>query len=156
MPPRRPLAPDPDRARSPEELLDTLRLRLSQLADNHPSRRAELPAASPEFLAEEERRGPEDGRGPWDDCTGPDDPAAGSDEGRPGWIGEAIRAARLGDGAADLADMADLTDLADLADGALGAVGLPGAIGHDDPYRPWFMAGDPGDPWWAGTDEPWD
>jgi hypothetical protein len=66
-----------------------------------------------------------------------DDRADASSDLRPGWIADFIRAARLDDGAVPLTD------------GMLAALDLPGSVGHVDPYRPWFMDGEPGGPWWA-------
>jgi hypothetical protein len=62
----------------------------------------------------------------------------------PGWIADVIRAARFDDGALALAD------------GMLASFDLPGSGGHDDPYRPWFLSGEPGSPWWAAADGLWD
>jgi hypothetical protein len=145
LPPNRSLADNYDqsgaadgRARSPAELLDNLRLRLSQLPENHPS-------AMPESMQERdsEREWPagndslRDERRP--DAPEPQDdgPIAGG-----GTLGDLIRAIRdTGDSLAG-----------SIGDGMLGDLGaFPGGI-PSEPYRPWFMSGDPGVPWFAADD----
>jgi hypothetical protein len=181
MPPDRSLADNRDlpraldgRARSPAELLDNLRLRLSQLPENHPSAFRETylgPEASvgrgrdgkftprPQPWPERDRLrdaaqydgprdyGPRD-YGPARDGFrdgGAQDGAQQNDGRVPagGSLGDLIRAVReAGDTLADLAD-----------DGALGDIDLyPGAFpgsAYSEPYRPWFMSGDMGTPWFA-------
>jgi hypothetical protein len=163
-----------ERARPPRELLDNLRLRLSQLAENHPS--------APGYPHRGRSSG--DGQVSGDDRTGgagtaaPDGQAmagdadaaaghegesaaggsgfagvfgdmnrttgtgsdieAGSQAGRGagGWAGEAARSAAAAMG---------------LGIGVLATMELPVRGRSGDPYRPWFMAGEPGSPWWTGT-----
>ena len=138
------------RARPPGELLDNLRLRLSELNTNHPSApgdrgsdqgpdeepdQAALGAASQdaEFAGADSwpggelpspRRAVVDGKPAGQGGTR----EPGSRPG--GWAGDAARAAATG-----LAVLATME--------------LPGRARTGDPYRPWFMAGEPGAPWWA-------
>lgn len=141
-----------DRARPPQELLDNLRLRLSQLADNHPS-------------APRDQR-PETWRD--DDDAGPANVAAANHDGEFTQAGGA-----LGGSSGDLHCAVDLTGSEDSAGlarragtraagwaggaaraaagglGALASMELPSGRRAADPYRPWFMAGEPAAPWWA-------
>ena len=38
-----------------------------------------------------------------------------------------------------------------MARGGLGDLDLPGLRGTSEAYRPWFMSGEPGSPWWAAA-----
>ena len=195
-------------ARSPAELLDNLRLSLSQLADNHPSsprnrhapgdRSAPADRRSPRDRDAPEETGPADDwdgleeMGPADDWDGleemgpagdwdaleemgpagdwdaPEDPrwppeqdgrpeedeAAARDIGSPadqaadanvagaglfGGLADAIRAAgRLSDAFP-----------ASVYGGVFGDVSLLANPALAEPYRPWFMSGEPSTPWWA-------
>jgi hypothetical protein len=136
------------RARSPAELLDNLRLRLSQLPENHPSafrdavnvreRPAERDgdtAGSPRSARDAVRASDE--RRPDAPAPQDDDPAAGG-----GSLSDLIRAVRdTGDSLAESLGEGMLTDIGS----------LPGGI-PSEPYRPWFMSGDPGVPWFAAGD----
>jgi len=143
------------RARPPAELLDNLRWRLSQLADNHPSaergrpsprdwdppRQCDAPAGSdaPDDWLE---------LGDWDALaaergieTPADQPADAGDAQERGFggIADAIRAAsRLSDAFSDSPHVGSLGDMSFFAQ-----------PGQTQPYRPWFMSGDPSTPWWA-------
>jgi hypothetical protein len=168
-----------DHARSPEDLFDNLRLSLSNMAaryapercrdvgpdrDAPPGHHANPDATTcapdaPERVTAGDRdapRGhdmPDDegvGRGDAGDLADPvgagrgDDLAereaaddAGADHG--GGVWEAIRAARaLSDAFPGLAAANPYEDLGIFAD-----------HGYEEPYRPWFMSGDPSTPWWA-------
>jgi len=185
-PPSRPLPDDPDpaeearvrpgvpdgRPRSPAELLDNLRLRLSELPPNHPSApraagRVEpsdrarpsgrpAPADQPAPPGEPEPSGQAEPPGQ----RAPDERAAadgarrpeGSGDSRgpqpddadgPGLVGEAIRAARMAGGA--LASTADASGQA--------MMNLADQVSPSDAYRPWFMSGEPGAPWWAADND---
>lgn len=135
-------------ARSPAELLDNLRLRLSQLPENHPSavrdpapdrdRRRERPDERQEERIDERReasavRGGERVA----------EPGAGADDsggaGR-GSLADLIRAIK---------EAGDETSLSGAEISALGEFGLFAGSGSADPYRPWFMDGEPGTPWFA-------
>ncbi len=172
----RPWAPD-GRARPPAELLENLRLRLNQLADNHPSARRDRPAPG-DWSAPRDW----DGRGNWDaprnldasedwaapgdwrwrpeqdgwpgegeaagqDTRGPGDRPADADNGQPGRLGglaDAIRAAsRRGDA---------FPASVDGGLGVLGETSLFASRGLAEPYRPWFMSGEPSTPWWAADE----
>ena len=133
--------PPGDRAgnqRSPAELLNNLRLRLGQLADNHPSAVAGSRPAR-ELEAVQPLRHERDDYAPREQDRVE--------------LGEAARR--------DTAPGIPLADIArrvkDVAD-ALSAsqfVGVPTEIelvtgSHGtDPYRPWFMSGEPTTPWFA-------
>ena len=144
------------RARWPAELLDNLRLRLSQLPENHPSAIRK---------ADDSREGPaETDVDKWSDVPAPADsmsPPGSADEPR----GSADAAVEAGvgtsqdddppPGAGSLADLIRAIrdtgeSLAEsIGEGMLGDIEqLPGGI-NSDPYRPWFMSGDPGVPWFA-------
>jgi hypothetical protein len=134
-------------ARSPAELLDNLRLRLSELADNHPSHRPDRAEPRVESRADAESKA-----GDWagggeqprrEDLARADDQTGAGGRILPDWIAEAIRAARFDDRAFALTDSMQA------------ALDLPGTGGPGDPYRPWFMAGEPGSPWWAAEDGLW-
>jgi len=184
----RPWVPD-GRARPPAELLDNLRLRLSQLADNHPSApRSRHPRA--DWGAPRDWGPPRgwpasgDGDGPGDwgaprDSDGPGDWDGPGDRGVPEdrrWRPEQDASAGEGEAAErDIGSPADQpadTDaeaggfggLADairaasrLSDafpasvdgGWLGEMSLFASGGQAEPYRPWFMSGEPLTPWWA-------
>lgn len=182
------------RARDPAELLDNLRLRLADLAANHPSHpaspaderagrswpaggrggpeppgtRERAPAAGgPDCKADQAGTGQRTGDG----AAAADGPGGGRERaedaaqasgGRRDLTGGAARAARL---AADRrAGPADLlggpggwpgpaADAAGALD-ALGSLGWAARPGHADPYRPWFMTGEPASPWWAAGGGP--
>ena len=156
-----------DRARSPEELFDNLRLSLSNLAaryaperyrdvgpdrDAAPGYHAHLDAATcavdaPERVTAGDRDAPRGHDVPDDQGVGRGDAGdladhkaaddAGADHG--GGVWEAIRAARaLSDAFPGLAAANPYEDLGIFAD-----------HGYEEPYRPWFMSGDPSTPWWA-------
>jgi hypothetical protein len=133
-------------ARPPAELLDNLRLRLSQLPENHPSAfrqaydsregPAETPAdsMSPQDSADESRGSTDAGVEVGVGTSQDDGPAPGG-----GSLADLIRA--ISDTSDSLAET--------IGEGMLGDIGtLPRGI-HSEPYRPWFMSGDPGVPWFA-------
>jgi hypothetical protein len=136
-----------DRARPPRELLDNLRLRLSQLADNHPSAPGyRRPAGQPT----------EDGA---DAAAGHDGDAGQGDGGSAGVFGDLDKGSDVpagreasstdGDRPADAVRAAAAAVASGL--GVLATMELPAGGRHaGDPYRPWFMAGEPGSPWWSG------
>jgi hypothetical protein len=145
--------PDSGAARSPAELLDNLRLRLSQLPENHPSavrdpaperdRRKDRLADRPVDDAIERSEASAEGGGEQvaEPEAGADDP--GSDDPRGadrGSFADLIRAIK------EAGDEASLSG-ADLS--AFGEFGLFAGSGGADPYRPWFMDGEPGTPWFA-------
>ncbi len=154
------------RARSPEELLDNLRLSLSDLAARHtfPQRHRDSrtdvdgPPDHDAYLdpnfhrAAETKRDrdvpynsdvPHDRDMPYAD--GPGHGAAPESDGsdhdgadHSGGLWDAIRAAR------------ELNDaFPGLAAGPPSDLGLFADHGYEEPYRPWFMSGDPSTPWWA-------
>jgi len=149
------------RARSPAELLDNLRMRLSQLPENHPSafrkadnlreapaetdvdRWSEVPApadsTSPQDSTDESRASADAGVEVGVGTSQDDSPAPGG-----GSLADLIRSIR--DASDSLAET--------IGEGMLGDVGtLPRGI-HSEPYRPWFMSGDPGVPWFAADGAP--
>ena len=142
------------RARSPAELLDNLRLRLSQLPENHPSA----------FRQADEWRLPERDAGPWAAAPDRRSSRGSADELR----GSADAGAEVGVGAsqADVAapaggSLADLIravrDTGDslaesIGDGVLGDIATLPPGTHAESYRPWFMSGEPGVPWFAAGD----
>jgi hypothetical protein len=164
--------PDPEsdgRARTPSELFDNLRLRLSQLAENHPSALRPAETGGPGESALREPGGRPESPGAAepagsDEPAGADEPAGGSD--KPGGderaeAGQDVPIARPADGGGGprgdvLADPhaggalrdLDMGDL-NLGDLDLGDLDLPGLRGASEGYRPWFMSGEPGAPWWA-------
>jgi len=184
----RPWAPD-GRARPPAELLENLRLRLNQLADNHPSARRDRHVPG-DWSAPRDW----DGRGNRDaprnldaseDWAGPGHCDAPEDRGAPGdrpwqseqdaWPGEGEAAGQDTGGPADRPADADdgqagrLGGLADAiraasrrgdafpasVDGGLGVLGETSLFanrGLAEPYRPWFMSGEPSTPWWAADE----
>lgn len=180
----------PGRARTPAELLDNLRLRLSELPESHPSavrrpvrdtasdsdggsasdpdggrrggsareplpreaRGADLPEAAPDVArpadvtengsdrrpeSESESEGQGHGEGVAEEpADGADDQPAGGG----GSLADLIRAVK---GASD----ALAPSGGDMS--ALGEFDLFRGSGGADPYRPWFMDGEPGTPWFA-------
>ncbi|MGI9008995.1 MAG: hypothetical protein ACR2FU_22870 [Streptosporangiaceae bacterium] len=72
--------------------------------------------------------------GPGTDEAGTGAGAGAGTGGGPGWAGEAIRSA---------------VSVVAQGLGVLASMELPGRARSGDPYRPWFMAGEPGSPWWA-------
>ena len=160
---------EPDgQARPPSELLDNLRLRLSQLAENHPSAAPQLaetgrgPAESPPRPSDGPDPAPERG-----ELTGPDavpeqDEPAGPAAAADGEAGAGEQPAGAGEQAAGAGEDGrsgpDGTPGGGLGDdllagsgaaGALGGRDLPGLRGTAEAYRPWFMSDEPGSPWWA-------
>jgi hypothetical protein len=151
-------------ARTPSELIDNLRLRLSQLAENHPSapRSAEpgrwpgepsarRPGWAEAVAAREQFAGPVDVP-EHDEVAGPvaavDETIGGSEQ--------AIGDERTGAGGDGLDGSGGLAGdvLAAAGDGgALGELDMPGLRGASEPYRPWFMSGEPGAPWWASGEK---
>jgi len=155
--------PSDGRARPPAELLDNLRLRLSQLPENHPSAirhtSHDAPATSEHGGAPLDQ-GPRDPIAPQDrisvsessedlggsrepeDLGGPREAAARPDDGQArggGSLGDLIRAVKeAGDALAGSADTGVFSDV---------DVFLGGS--QSEPYRPWFMAGEAGTPWFA-------
>jgi hypothetical protein len=180
------------RARSPAELLDNLRLRLSQLPENHPSSFREADdtrdestetdvdsaGSEPELARDSAQRS----RQAWperNDSLGDerwsDLPASEDSMSPQGSAGESCGSADAGvevgvgtsqddgpaPGGGSLADLIRaIRDTGDslaesIGEGVLGDIGtLPGGIGgiHSEPYRPWFMSGDHGVPWFAAGD----
>jgi hypothetical protein len=147
----RPWRPADGSARQPSELLAELRLRLSRLADNHPSaapydqssadRRHDIPA--------QER----DSRRPADSAEiGPDqDPVADADQESSAGLAAPDQESSPGLAAPDQDDgwhswQADTTEpFDDWHQGEL-ELGLPD---ESDAYRPWFMSGELSAPWFA-------
>ena len=190
MPRRRPLDDDhepveaaggqpgvPDgRARSPSELFDNLRLRLSELPANHPS--APRQAGRPEFAghrvpsewtaradpavrpgdgAPAGRDGPaaqdsplgtdQHGRGEAAAARGTEDTRQG-EPGDAGWVDPLDEAILAGRMARDaFAGAAD--------SGALEMMNLAAEMGPSEAYMPWFMSGEQAVPWWAAGDDLW-
>jgi hypothetical protein len=154
-------------ARSPSELFDNLRLRLSQLAENHPSapQRAEpdsgpveSPPRPPDRVNAPERdefarpdvAGPDVAR---PDIARPDiarpdvtRPDVTRPEAEPGSDEFARPAPGAGTSGGDERAAAG-------AGGGPGELGLPGLPGASEPYRPWFLSGEPGAPWWAAGED---
>jgi hypothetical protein len=161
------------RARSPEELFDNLRQSLSDLAARHgfvprdrdPRMQWDAPPDYDAYLDPDihrageaqrdrdvpydrdppcDRDSPCDRYPPYENGVGygdaPDFDGSGNDgadRGRGFW--DAIRApGELNDAFAGLA-----------AIGPSGEMGLFADHGYEEPYRPWFMSGDPLAPWWA-------
>jgi len=159
-----------DQARSPEDLFDNLRLSLSNLAARYaPERCRDVgqdrdtppgyhanPDANTRAVDARERATaghPDAPRGhdmPDDQSAGRGD-AGDLDEHQAGdttaanhggGVWDAIREARaLSDAFPDL-PAADLS----------GDSGIFADHGYEEPYRPWFMSGDPSTPWWAADD----
>jgi hypothetical protein len=134
-------------ARSPGELLDALRERLERLEPNHPSAygprpaEAQVEAAAPDQdVAAGAEDVPDDARPPRDT---PDDGQV-TDGGQPDSAAQPAEAEPEGGGWHQ-------------AQGGAGGVGRSeagfeagtGLIGQGDPYRPWFVDGEPGTPWFA-------
>lgn len=150
--------PDRGQGRSPAELLDNLRLRLSQLADNHPSapRRAEagerpgeLPL--PDGADAVPAGGDESGRGPGGGGPGGDGPDGGGQRGdRSGAGPDRDGPDRDGPDGGE-ADGGGPGGPA--ARGGLGDLDLPGLRAASEAYRPWFVSGEPAAPWWAAGED---
>jgi hypothetical protein len=139
------------RARPPGELLDNLRHRLSELPASHPSAQADLrsdrgPGQEPDQAAQGAGSQDEEfaDAGSWPGGEFPS-PHRAVDPGtaEPGQGGRREPGSRPG-GWAGGAARATATGLA-----ALATMELPARARTGDPYRPWFMAGEPGAPWWA-------
>lgn len=124
-----------ERARSPEELLDNLRLRLRQLDANHPS----APGADHAGGEPENADGADVGDAP----DVPDGQEAGA--------GAAATDGPAGSGraAGDSGPAGPAAGLPGRGFGGLASMELPGRDRRGNPYRPWFMAGEPGSPWWT-------
>jgi hypothetical protein len=144
------------RARLPAELIDNLRLRLSQLPENHPSafRKAddllEAPAET-DFDRWSEVPAPADSVLPQDSADESRGSANADVEvgvGTSQGAGPAQSGGSLADLIRSIRDASD--SLAEtIGEGMLGDLGtLPRGI-HSEPYRPWFMSGDRGVPWFA-------
>jgi hypothetical protein len=138
-----------ERARRPEELLDNLRLRLSQLAANHPSAPGEGNGhgerVRDRYPAEPDEGWPDEGW-PDDSRRGENQPGAEEPESVPGQD----PASQGGPGGGQRGPAADSLRPA-AGPGVLATMQLPGRGRDGGQYRPWFMAGEPGSPWWAGT-----
>ena len=148
--------PPDGRARPPAELLDNLRLRLSQLPENHPSAIRHTshdgrPACAPGGAPHDQ--GPLDPLAPRDrilpsesseDLGGSRATPARQDGGQApsgGSLGDLIRAVKeAGDALAGSADAGAFSDVDMFLGGS-----------QSEPYRPWFMAGEVGTPWFAAT-----
>jgi len=139
-------------ARSPAELLDNLRLRLSELPANHPSAagQADRPESAGRYLPAGRDAPPGTDHG--DRGTAPEGRGAEhmrqrepGDAGRAGALDEAILAARMvRDSFAGAADS-----------GALAIMDFAPQIGPAEAYAPWFMSGEGAVPWWAAGDDLW-
>ena len=164
------------RARSPSELFDNLRLRLSELPANHPS--APCQAGRPEFAghhvaSEWTATGgpavrPGDGApAGMDGPAGRDSPLGADQDGR-GEAREAVGARDTRQGQPGDAGGAGPLDEAILAarmakdafavapdTGALEMMNLAAEIGPSEDYMPWFMSGEQEVPWWAAGDCLW-
>ena len=140
------------RARSPAELFDNLRLRLSELPASHPS--SPRPADRPESAG---RYGPAGQDAPLDQdqddrratpvVGGPQDTRQGErrDTGRAGRLDEAIVAARI----------ARDTSAGAVDTGALTMKSFATELNSSEAYAPWFMSGEEAVPWWAAGDDLW-
>ena len=132
--------PPGDRAgnpRSSAELLDNLRLRLAQLAENHPSAVTGCGRAR-QFESERALPHERDDHGPREQACDDQGDSVGHDTTRGGGFADLVRGVK---------------DVAGALSGSQGTEG-PAEIGlaasrSADPYRPWFMAGDPATPWFA-------
>jgi hypothetical protein len=128
------------RARSPAELLDNLRLRLSQLPDGHPSAARATSDIQPGRLTQDNN---EDRSWQWPPrsaADGADDSGSLSAGGK---LADLIKMVRdAGDG---LAEWADGDVLADIER-------FPGDARYE-PYRPWFMSAEPFTPWFAAGED---
>ena len=140
-------------ARSPSELFDNLRLRLSQLAENHPSapQRAE-PGGGPRE-SPPRRPGPADAVPEREQFARPHAVPEHDEVGGPAAAAEGATAADA-EGAAEAGERTGAGAGAGGALGALGELDLPGLRGASEAYRPWFMSGEPGAPWWAADENP--
>ena len=147
-----PRVPD-GRARPPAELIDNLRLRLSELPGNHPStpRAADrqhdlyvlppgrgMPSDRPESRDRAERSGsiePPDNEPPDDDAA----------------AGQLTRSGDRTNGAAPSADR-----LANLGNtGGVAMMNVVDRARQAEAYRPWFMCGESAAPWWAADADLW-
>jgi hypothetical protein len=124
-----------DRARPPDVLLDELRLRLERLDANHPSGPGERRAGADRARAAGVPDVPDEDDLPEDDDVPDQDDAPGGDE-----------AARQ-----DRADGSDEPGpAARTGKPEARRPGLAGLAPQAEPYRPWFMSGEDGVPWFAG------
>jgi len=146
--------PDRGQGRSPAELLDNLRLRLSQLADNHPSapRRGETGHGPGEPPLRDGADAVQEGGEP----ARPDAMPESGELGQPEVVPEAGdgsgRGAPGGDGPGGDGPGGDGPG-GPAARGGPGDLNLPGLRGGSEAYRPWFMSGEPGAPWWAAGED---
>lgn len=164
------------RARSPAELLDNLRLRLSELPVNHPS--AERRACQPPSAG---HRAPSDWNATADaDLRAGDDAQAGgkvpdrqdspvgTDQDDRGATPMPPRAEDTLEREPDNAGRPGPLDQAILAariagdafaggadTGALAMTNFAAEIGSSEAYAPWFMSGEGAVPWWASGDDLW-
>jgi hypothetical protein len=134
-----PNVPD-GRARSPAELLDNLRLRLSQLPDGHPSAPRDANDLQPRHVTQDNT---EDRSWQWPSRSSPDRAHDSGSLSAGGTLADLIRTVRdAGDG---LAEWGDGDVLADIER-------FPGDARYE-PYRPWFMSADPFTPWFAAGED---
>ena len=164
------------RARSPAELFDNLRLRLSELPANHPSavRHADQPAAAGDRALSEcsttadlDLRAGDSRRGGRKESAGHDSPLGTDqdDRGASPTVGEAGDTRKGEPGDASRAGPLDEVILAarmardtfsGAADaGALAVSNIAAEIGPSEAYAPWFMSGEGTVPWWAAGDDLW-
>jgi hypothetical protein len=160
------------RARPPAELLDDLRLRLSRLADNHPSAQRGRPAPR-DWDAPRQRDAPADldaprqldpprqrdaradqdalddwlERGDWDAFAAERDISAPADQP----AADDAQAAGLGGFTDAIRAASRLSDAFPDSPhvASLGDMSFFAHPGQTEPYRPWFMSSDPSTPWWA-------
>jgi hypothetical protein len=164
------------RARSPAELFDNLRLRLSELPASHPSamRQAGQPASAgdralsdcstttdPDLRTGDGAPGGRKGSARHDSPLGTDQddrratPAMrGAEDTRTGEQGDAGRAGPL-DEVILAVRMARDTFPGAADAGALAMTNIAAEIGPSEAYAPWFMSGDETVPWWAAGDDLW-
>ncbi len=143
--------PDRGQARSPAELFDNLRLRLSRLADSHPS--APRHGQAGDGPGERPLR---DGADAVPELAPPAAMPEGGGLARPepvpegGELGQPEAAPEVGDGSGRGGPGGDLRAA---ARGGLDDLDLPGLRAASEAYRPWFMSGEPGAPWWAAGED---
>lgn len=156
-------------ARQPAELLDQLRQRLSRLADNHPSAHSESVGSCRSgdwSQAQDSPRAPDSPGAPegreWQGVDGvadlPDEQAVDGGDARvpPGPDGSSEHEPADAGGMPDAESHEPLHlghVMSAAADGYPGDLDLHlGLSGPSETYRPWFMSGDSGSPWFV-TDE---
>jgi hypothetical protein len=164
------------RARSPAELFDNLRLRLSELPVNHPStprQAGRSDSAGRRVLSEWTARADgaprtcdgatagSDGPAGQDTPLGTDQDdrdeareARGAEDTRQGDPSDASRAGAP-DEAILAARMAKDTFTGAADTGALAMMKLAAETGPSEVYPPWFMSGEQAVPWWAAGDDLW-